>query len=302
MRSGPDLRPTTYTVSAVAHRRHTSGARSTASHDPIRQHLQGERSSQPGWLGLFVIWVLLQRCVYLENRFGSSVYDAGRRKKVTVDQHDWLTQASGAPCHLRGVAYRMLGRWARPRTAVEETWIRLARSDGEGISNLGGWLTTVTSRVCMDMCAHASSRPRRIRSTCDVHIRLSAGRTRMATARCRATRMRAARRARGCLARTSSASPTESASTACCSGSFWSALLTIGSGTCTSSGSSRRVARRRSMSRHTREVTVVSHHQITDAIAVRASQSDPGLLHGVLGSPSEPSIRYATPRKWARCS
>jgi RNA polymerase sigma factor (sigma-70 family) len=51
--------------------------------------------------------------------------------------------------HLRSVAYRMLGSVADAEDAVQEAWLRLARA-GE-VDNLGGWLTTVVSRVCLDM-------------------------------------------------------------------------------------------------------------------------------------------------------
>ncbi|MBZ0149666.1 MAG: RNA polymerase subunit sigma-70, partial [Pseudorhodoplanes sp.] len=53
--------------------------------------------------------------------------------------------------HLRKVAYRMLGSQAEADDAVQEAWLRLARQDDSGIDNLGGWLTTVVARVCLDM-------------------------------------------------------------------------------------------------------------------------------------------------------
>lgn len=52
---------------------------------------------------------------------------------------------------LQSVAYRMLGSLTEAEDAVQETWIRLNRSDAGGIDNLGGWLTTVLSRVCLGM-------------------------------------------------------------------------------------------------------------------------------------------------------
>jgi len=51
---------------------------------------------------------------------------------------------------LRAVAYRMLGSTPEAEDAVQETWLRLARSDAETIDNLGGWLTTVVARICLD--------------------------------------------------------------------------------------------------------------------------------------------------------
>jgi RNA polymerase sigma-70 factor (ECF subfamily) len=53
--------------------------------------------------------------------------------------------------HLRAVAYRMLGSATEADDAVQETWLRLNRADAVAIENLGGWLTTVISRVCLDM-------------------------------------------------------------------------------------------------------------------------------------------------------
>ena len=60
--------------------------------------------------------------------------------------------------HLRAVAYRMLGSLHEADDAVQEAWLRLSRSDAGTIENLGGWLTTVVSRVCLDMLRSRSSR------------------------------------------------------------------------------------------------------------------------------------------------
>jgi RNA polymerase sigma factor (sigma-70 family) len=60
--------------------------------------------------------------------------------------------------HLRGVAYRMLGSLSEAEDAVQEAWIRLSRSDTDEIGNLGGWLTTVVARVCLDMLRSRKSR------------------------------------------------------------------------------------------------------------------------------------------------
>ncbi|MFD9332657.1 sigma-70 family RNA polymerase sigma factor [Streptomyces sp. NPDC060065] len=53
--------------------------------------------------------------------------------------------------HLRAVAYRMLGSLAEADDAVQEAWIKLSRADAGRVENLGGWLTTVVGRVCLDM-------------------------------------------------------------------------------------------------------------------------------------------------------
>ena len=53
--------------------------------------------------------------------------------------------------HLHAVAYRMLGSLSEADDAVQEAWLRLSRSDADAVANLGGWLTTVVGRVCLDM-------------------------------------------------------------------------------------------------------------------------------------------------------
>src|SRR6186713_1988469 len=60
--------------------------------------------------------------------------------------------------HLRAVAYRMLGSSSEVDDAVQEAWLRLSRTDAAGIDNLGGWLTTVVARVCLDMLRSRQSR------------------------------------------------------------------------------------------------------------------------------------------------
>ena len=59
---------------------------------------------------------------------------------------------------LRAVAYRMLGSLAEADDAVQETWIRLSRTDADEIENLGGWLTTVVSRVCLNLLRARANR------------------------------------------------------------------------------------------------------------------------------------------------
>jgi RNA polymerase sigma-70 factor (ECF subfamily) len=78
---------------------------------------------------------------------------------VTVDEHDWLAERFEANTpHLRAVAYRMLGSLTEADDAVQEAWLRLSRTDTSAIENLGGWLTTVTARVCLDMLRSRASR------------------------------------------------------------------------------------------------------------------------------------------------
>src|SRR5215475_9804986 len=60
--------------------------------------------------------------------------------------------------HLRSVAYRMLGTRGEVDDAVQETWLRLSRSDTSDVANLRGWLTTVVARICLDMLRARKSR------------------------------------------------------------------------------------------------------------------------------------------------
>src|SRR5258708_16203041 len=69
-----------------------------------------------------------------------------------MDEKKFLTERFEANrTHLRSVAYRMLGSRAEAEDAVQEAWLRLSRADTSEVENLGGWLTTVTARVCLDM-------------------------------------------------------------------------------------------------------------------------------------------------------
>lgn len=60
--------------------------------------------------------------------------------------------------HLHAVAHRLLGSSSDADDAVQETWIRLSRSDTTEVRNLGGWLTTVVARLCLDMLRSRKSR------------------------------------------------------------------------------------------------------------------------------------------------
>ena len=76
-----------------------------------------------------------------------------------MDEHEWLAERFEANrTHLRAVAYRMLGSLSEADDAVQEAWLRLSRSDTSGVENLGGWLTTVVARVCLDMLRSRKSR------------------------------------------------------------------------------------------------------------------------------------------------
>jgi RNA polymerase sigma factor (sigma-70 family) len=76
-----------------------------------------------------------------------------------MDEHDWLAgRFEEDRTHLRAVAYRMLGSLSEADDAVQEAWLRLSRSGTSGVENLGGWLTTVVARVCLDMLRSRESR------------------------------------------------------------------------------------------------------------------------------------------------
>jgi RNA polymerase sigma-70 factor (ECF subfamily) len=60
--------------------------------------------------------------------------------------------------HLRAVAYRMLGSVTEADDALQEAWLRLSRTDASDVHNMGGWLTTVVGRVCLDMLRTRRSR------------------------------------------------------------------------------------------------------------------------------------------------
>ncbi len=76
-----------------------------------------------------------------------------------MDIHNWLAEQFEAERpRLRAMAYRMLGSLAEAEDAVQEAWLHLSRSDTSNVSNLGGWLTTVVARVCLNMLHARASR------------------------------------------------------------------------------------------------------------------------------------------------
>ncbi len=76
-----------------------------------------------------------------------------------MEQHQWLAERFEANrTHLRAVAYRILGSRSEADDAVQEAWLRRSRSDASEAENLSGWLTTVVSRVCLDMLRSRAAR------------------------------------------------------------------------------------------------------------------------------------------------
>jgi RNA polymerase sigma factor (sigma-70 family) len=86
-------------------------------------------------------------------------YDGSLRRDVTVDERDYMAEQFEANRdHLRAVAFRMLGSVSEADDALQESWLRLSRSDSSGVENPGGWLTTMVARVCLDMLRSRRSR------------------------------------------------------------------------------------------------------------------------------------------------
>ena len=76
-----------------------------------------------------------------------------------MNEQSWqLEQFERYRPHLQAVAYRMLGSVTEADDALQEAWLRLSRADTDDVANLGGWLTTVVGRVCLDMLRSRRSR------------------------------------------------------------------------------------------------------------------------------------------------
>ena len=76
-----------------------------------------------------------------------------------MSEKDWLAERFEANRdRLEAVAYRMLGSRSEAEDAVQEAWLRLSRVDAGEVGNLGGWLTTVVGRICLDMLRSRKSR------------------------------------------------------------------------------------------------------------------------------------------------
>lgn len=76
-----------------------------------------------------------------------------------MDEHRTLAeQFEDSRSHLRAVAFRVLGSLSEADDAVQEAWLRLSRSDTSNVANMGGWLTTVVGRICLDVLRTRASR------------------------------------------------------------------------------------------------------------------------------------------------
>ena len=89
-----------------------------------------------------------------------------------MDEQEWLAQRfEEHRTHLRAVAYRMLGSLSEADDALQETWLRLSRSNTSGLENLGGWLTTVVGRVCLNMLrSRRSKREEPLEGSLGAHV------------------------------------------------------------------------------------------------------------------------------------
>ena len=87
------------------------------------------------------------------------MYTGDVAETLSAEANDWLAQRfEEHRGHLRSVAYRMLGSLTEADDAVQEAWLGLNRTGASGIDNLGGWLTSVVGRVCLDMLRSRTSR------------------------------------------------------------------------------------------------------------------------------------------------
>ena len=76
-----------------------------------------------------------------------------------MNENEWLAERfEEHRIHLRAVAYRMLGSLAEADDAVQDTWLRLSRAGTGEVENLGGWLTTIVARVCLNMLRARNAR------------------------------------------------------------------------------------------------------------------------------------------------
>jgi RNA polymerase sigma-70 factor (ECF subfamily) len=76
-----------------------------------------------------------------------------------MSENDWLADRfEQHRAHLRGVAYRMLGSVAEADDAVQDAWVRCSRAGADEVENLGGWLTTIVARVCLNMLRSRNAR------------------------------------------------------------------------------------------------------------------------------------------------
>jgi RNA polymerase sigma-70 factor (ECF subfamily) len=89
----------------------------------------------------------------------SGPHPANDPDEAIMGERDWLAESFAQHrAHLRSVAYRILGSQTEADDAVQEAWLRISRSDKSQVDNIGGWLTTVVARLCLDMLRSRKAR------------------------------------------------------------------------------------------------------------------------------------------------
>ena len=83
----------------------------------------------------------------------------GRGRMSVMAEQEWLAERfeEHRP-HLRGIAYRMLGSPSEAEDALQDAWLRVSRAGADDVENLGGWLTTIVGRVCLNMLRARANR------------------------------------------------------------------------------------------------------------------------------------------------
>lgn len=93
---------------------------------------------------------------------------AARERTRPTNENEWLAERfEDHRAHLRSVAYRMLGSLPEADDAVQDAWLRVSRAGASDVDNLGGWLTTIVARVCLNMLR---SRNRRREEAFEEHL------------------------------------------------------------------------------------------------------------------------------------
>src|SRR5690606_34915352 len=80
-------------------------------------------------------------------------------RRTGMRQDDWLAERfEEHRARLRALAYRMLGSLAEADDALQDAWLRVSRAGAQDVDNIGGWLTTVVARVCLNMLRARANR------------------------------------------------------------------------------------------------------------------------------------------------
>src|SRR4029077_17738798 len=125
------------------------------------QHRAGHARTLPSRSGATLGRRLVRAACHIRVATGDMLVDAPTREaRNPMHDDDWLTaRFEESRPRLHALAYRMLGSHAEADDAVEETWLRLRRNDPSEIENVGGLLTTVVGRVCLDRLRARRARP-----------------------------------------------------------------------------------------------------------------------------------------------